>query len=106
LQAFIKIRREPIGGPKSGRTGPVPISQQKKKSPIQPVARSPLNTKGRPKTLLDGRHKRAKYGSIQERVGGICTRDDSSDDEREELESPDGSSGVEVKGDNDYTIGD
>jgi hypothetical protein len=65
-----------------------------------------LNTKGCPKTPLDGRHKRAKYGSIHERVGGICTRNDSSDDEREESDSPNGSSGTEVKGDDDYTIGE
>jgi hypothetical protein len=73
---------------------------------MQPFACSPLNTKGRPKTPLDGRHKRAKYGSIQERVGGFCTRDDSSDDEREEPDSSDGSSGTEVKGDDDYSLGD
>jgi hypothetical protein len=65
-----------------------------------------LNTKGRPKTLLDGRRKWAKYGSIQERVGGICRRDDSSDDEREESDSLDGSSGAEVKGDDDYNLRD
>jgi hypothetical protein len=106
LQALTKIKREPIGGPKSGRTRPAAISQQKKKKPNQPFARSPLNTKGRPKTPLDGRRKRAKYGSIQERVGGFCMRDDSSDDEREESDSSDGSSGVEMKGDDDYTIGD
>jgi hypothetical protein len=34
------------------------------------------------------------------------TRDYSSDDEREESDSPDGSSGAEVKGDVVYTIGD
>jgi hypothetical protein len=73
---------------------------------MQSFAHSPLNTKGRPKTPLDGRRKRAKYGSIQERVGGICTRNDSSDDEKEESDSPDGSSGAEVKGDDDYTIGE
>jgi hypothetical protein len=73
---------------------------------MQPFARSPLNTKGSPKTPLDGRRKRAKYGSIQERVGSICTRDDSSDDEREESDSPDGRNGVEVKGDDDYSLGD
>jgi hypothetical protein len=33
-------------------------------------------------------------------------RDNSSDDEREESDSPNGSSRVEVKGDVDYTIGD
>jgi hypothetical protein len=106
LQALTKSKHEPIGGPKNGRTGPAAISQQKRKSPMQPFARSPLNTKRRPKTPLDGRHKRAKYGSIQERVGGICTRNDSSDDEREESDSPDSSSGAEVKGDDDYTIGE
>jgi hypothetical protein len=106
LQALTKIKREPIGRPKSGRTGPVAVSQQKWKSLMQSFARSPLNTKRRPKTPLDGRHKRAKYGSIQERVGGICTRDDSSDDEREESDSPDGSSRAEVKGDDDYSLGD
>jgi hypothetical protein len=106
LQALTKIKREPIGGPKNGRTGPVAVSQQKRKNPMQLFAHSPLNTKGRPKTPLDGRHKRAKYGSIQERVGGICTRDDSSDDEREESDSPDGSSRAEVKGDDDYSLGD
>jgi hypothetical protein len=61
-----------------------------------------LNTKGRPKTPLDRRRKRAKYGSIHEQVGGIYTRDFSSDDERKESDSLDGSSGVEVKGDVDY----
>jgi hypothetical protein len=76
LQALTKIKCEPIGGPKSGRTGLIAVSQQKKKSPVRPFAHSPLNTKGRPKTPLDGRRKRAKYGSIQERVGGICTRDE------------------------------
>jgi hypothetical protein len=106
LQALTKIKREPIGGPKSGRTGPVAVSQQKRKSPIQPFVHSPLNTKGRPKTPLDGRHKRAKYGSIKERVGGIYTKNDSSDDEREESDSPDDSSGAELKGDDDYTIGE
>jgi hypothetical protein len=106
LQALTKIKREPIGGPKSGRTRHVAVSQQKTKSSMQPFARSPLNTKGRPKTPLDGRRKRAKYGSIQEQVGGICTRNDSSDDEREESDSPNGSSGAEVKGDDDYTIGE
>jgi hypothetical protein len=65
-----------------------------------------LNTKGRLKTPLDGRRKLLKYGSIHEQVGGICTRDNSSDDEREESNSLDGSSGAEVKGDGDYTIGD
>jgi hypothetical protein len=106
LQALTKIKREPIGGPKSGRTGPIAVSQQKRKSPMQPFARLPLNTKGRPKTPLDGRCKRAKYGSIQERVRGICTKDDSSNDEREESDSPDSSSGVEVKRDDDYSLGD
>jgi hypothetical protein len=106
LQTFTKIKLEPIGGPKSGGTGPVAIHQQKQESPMQPFARLPLNTKGRPKTPLDGRLKWAKYGSIHERVGGICTRDYSSDDERKESDSLDGSSGVEVKGDVDYTIGD
>jgi hypothetical protein len=72
---------------------------------MQPFARSPLNIKGHPKTPLDGRHKWAKYGSIHELVGGICTRDNSSDDEREESDSPDGSSRTKVKGDVDYTIG-
>jgi hypothetical protein len=64
LQALTKIKHEPIGGPKSGRMGPIAVSQQKKKSPMQPFARSPLNTKGHPKTPLDGRRKQAKYGSI------------------------------------------
>jgi hypothetical protein len=32
LQALTKIKREPIGGPKSGRTGPVAVSQPKRKS--------------------------------------------------------------------------
>ena len=64
---------------------------------MQSFVRSPLNTKGRPKTPFDRRPKRAKYRSIQERVGGICTRDDSSNDEREELDSPNGSCEVEVK---------
>jgi hypothetical protein len=73
---------------------------------MQPFTHSPLNTKGHPKTPLDGRRKQAKYGSIQERVGGICTRNDSSDDEREESDPSDGSSGAEVKGDDDYTIGE
>jgi hypothetical protein len=50
LQALTKSKCEPIGGPKSGRTGPAAISQQKKKSRMQPFARSPLNTEGRPKT--------------------------------------------------------
>jgi hypothetical protein len=86
--------------------GPVVVSQQKRKSPMQPFARLPLNTKGRPKTPLDGRLNRAKYGSIQERVGGICTRNDSSDDERKESNSSDGSSRAEVKRDDDYTIGE
>jgi hypothetical protein len=58
------------------------------------------------KTPFDDRRKRAKYGSIQERVGNICTRDDSSDDKREESDPPDGSSGAEVKGDDDYSLGD
>jgi hypothetical protein len=106
LQALTKIKREPIGGPKSGRTGPVAVSQQKRKSPMQPFARSPLNTKGRPKTPFDGRHKWEKYGSIQERVGGFCTRDDSSYDEREESNSPDGSSGAKMKGNDEYSLGD
>jgi hypothetical protein len=66
LQAFTKSKYEPIGGPKSGRTGPAAIFQQKRKSPMQPFARLPLNTKGHPKTPLDGRRKREKYGSIQE----------------------------------------
>jgi hypothetical protein len=57
LQALTKIKREPIGGPKSGRTGPVAVSQQKRKNPMQSFARSPLNTKGRPKTPFDGRRK-------------------------------------------------
>jgi hypothetical protein len=65
LQALTKIKREPIGGPKSGRTRPVALSQQKKKSPMQPFARSPLDTKERLKTPLEGRHKRAKYGSMR-----------------------------------------
>jgi hypothetical protein len=64
LQALTKIKHEPIGGPKSGRTGPVAVSQQKRKSPMYSFAHSPLNTKGRPKTPLDGRRKRANYGSI------------------------------------------
>jgi hypothetical protein len=42
LQALTKSKREPIGGPKSGRTGPAAISQQKRKSPMQPFARSPV----------------------------------------------------------------
>jgi hypothetical protein len=55
LQALTKIKREPIGGPKSGRTGPVAVSQQKRKSPMQPFAYSPLNTKGHPKPpLMEG----------------------------------------------------
>jgi hypothetical protein len=94
LQAFTKIKCEPIGGPKSGGTGLVAVPQQKRKSPMQPFACSPLKTKGRPKTPLDGRHKRVKYGSIDERVGGICTRDYSSNDEREESDSPDGNNGA------------
>jgi hypothetical protein len=106
LQALTKIKREPIGGPKSGRTGPVAVFQQKRKSPMQPFAHLPLNTKGHPKTPLDGRRKWAKYGSIQERVVGICTRNDSFDDEREESDFLDGSSGTEMKGDDDYTIGE
>jgi hypothetical protein len=106
LQALTKIKCEPIGGPKSGRTGPVAVSQQKRKSPMQPFTRSPLNTKGCPKSPLDGRHKQAKYGSIHERVGSIYTRNDSSDDERGESDFPDGSNGAEVKGDDDYTIGE
>jgi hypothetical protein len=73
---------------------------------MQPFVRLPLNTKSHPKTPLDGRCKRARYGSIHERVGGICTRDYSSDNEKEESNSPDGSSGTEVKGNVDYTIGD
>jgi hypothetical protein len=73
---------------------------------MQLFARSPLNTKGHPKIPFDGRRKRAKYGSIQERVGGICTRNDSSDHEREESDFLDGSSGTEMKGDDDYTIGE
>jgi hypothetical protein len=71
---------------------------------MQPFARSPLNTKGRPKIPLNRRHKRAKFGSIQERVGGICMRNDSFDDEREESDSLDGNNGAEVKGYDDYTI--
>jgi hypothetical protein len=106
LQALTKIKREPIGGPKSGRTGPVGVPQHKRKRPIQPFACSPLNTKDRPKTPLNRRLKWAKYGSIHERVGGICTRDYSSDNEKEESDSPDGSSRAEVKGNVDYTIGD
>ena len=66
LQALTKIKHEPIGGPKSGRTGPVGIPQHKRKHPIQPFACSPLNTKDRPKTPLDRRHKWSKYGSIHE----------------------------------------
>jgi hypothetical protein len=65
-----------------------------------------LNTKGCPKTPLDGRHKWTKYGSIYERVGSIGTRDYSSDNERKESNSSDDSSGVEIKGDVEYTIGD
>jgi hypothetical protein len=105
LQALTKIKREPIGGPKSARMGPVGVPHQKRKSPMQPFAHLPLNTKGLPKPLLDGRHKRAKWRSIQERVGGICTRDYSSDNEKKRSNSPDSSSGAEVKGDVDYTIG-
>ena len=86
-----KNKCESIGGSKSGRTGPVAVSQQKRKSPMQPFARLPLNTKGRPKTPLGGRHKRAKYGSIQERVGGIYIKGHSFDDEEKESDSPDGS---------------
>jgi hypothetical protein len=66
LQAYTKIKHESIGGPKSGETGPVAVPQQKRKSPLQSFARLPLNTKGRPKTPLDGRLKRVKYGSIHE----------------------------------------
>jgi hypothetical protein len=47
-----------------------------------------------------------KYGSIHEQVGGICTRDYSFDNEKEESNSPNGSNGAEVKGNVDYTIGD
>ena len=68
-------------------------------------ARLPLNTKGRPKTSLDRRRKQTKYGSIHKRVRGICTRDYSFDNMREESDSPNGSSRAEVKGDVDYTIG-
>jgi hypothetical protein len=34
LQALTKSKYEPIGGPKSRRTGPAAISQQKRKSPM------------------------------------------------------------------------
>jgi hypothetical protein len=55
LQALTKIKREPIGRPKSGRTGPVAVSQEKRKSPMQLFTRLPLNTKGRLKTpLMEG----------------------------------------------------
>ena len=73
---------------------------------MQPFACLPLNIKGHPKTSFDGRRKWAKYGSIHERVGGIYTRDNSFDDEREGLDSPDGSSRAKVNGDVNYTIGD
>jgi hypothetical protein len=43
--------------------------------------------------------------SIHERVGDICKREYFYDDEKEDSNSPDGSSGVEVKGDFYYTIG-
>jgi hypothetical protein len=73
---------------------------------MQSFAHLLLNTKGRPKTPLDERRKRVKYGSIHEQVGGICTRDYSFDNEKEESNSPNGSNGAEVKGNVDYTIGD
>ena len=73
---------------------------------MQPFVHLPLNTKECPKTPLDGRCKHAKYGSMKEQVGGIYMRNDSSDDEREESDFPDGSNGAEVKGDDDHTIGE
>ena len=45
-----------------------------------------------------------KYGSIQEQIGGTYTRNDSSDDVKEESNSPDGRSRAKVKADDDYTI--
>ena len=63
---------------------------------MQPLARLPLNTKGRPKTPFDGRRKRAKYGSMKEQVGGIYTRNDSFDDKREKSNSLNGSSAAEM----------
>jgi hypothetical protein len=106
LQALTRIKCEPLGGPKSGGTGPVGVPQYKKKRLVQPFSHSPVNTKGRLKTPLDGRRKWAKYGSIHEQVGGICTRDYSSNNENEESDSLNGSNEVEVKGDVDYTIRD
>ena len=85
LQALTKIKCEPIGGPKSGRTRLVALSQHKKKNPMQFFAHSPLNTKGRPKTPFNGRRKQAKYGSIQEQVGSICMKDDSFDDDERRI---------------------
>jgi hypothetical protein len=49
-QALTKIKREPIGGPKCGKMGPIGVLQQKRKSPIQQFARSPQITKWRGKT--------------------------------------------------------
>ena len=100
-----KVKCEPNGGPKSRKTGPVAESQQKKKNPMQPFACLILDTKKHPKTPFEGRHKQAKYGSMRQQVGGIY-RNDSSDDERKESDSLDGSSGAEVKRDDNYTIGD
>ena len=73
---------------------------------MQPFTHSPLNTKGCPKPPLDGRRKYVKCGSVQKRVGGICTKNDSSNDERVESNSPDGSNRAKVKCDDDYTIGE
>ena len=64
---------------------------------MQPFAQSPLDTKERPKNPHEGRRKKARYGSMRKQC-----RNDSSDDERKESDSPDDSSGTEVKGDSDF----
>ena len=43
---------------------------------------------------------------MKEQVGSIYRRNDSSDDEKEESNTPDGCSGAEVMEDDDYTMRD
>src|SRR5450759_4943167 len=61
-RAVTKTKGEPSGRPKSGRTGPVAVSEQKKKNTMQPFAQSPLDTKQRPRTPHDGKRKKQRIG--------------------------------------------
>jgi hypothetical protein len=87
-----KCKREPIGGPNSGRARSIGVFKEKWKSPMQPFAHLPQKTKARGKIPLDIMELQMKWKTIHEPVGTIHSRVYSSDNEEKESDFPEGGS--------------